>query len=188
MDALMAALVAALLTQAGDRTPWLAAILGDRYRQPGLVIAGIALATAVTNALGVFAGMLVAPILNPNARALMLAVALGSAGVSALFPLKHPGRMEGWRLGAFFTTMVGVLAQGVGDRTQFITAALAMRSTLPWFAAIGATIGTLIIIVPAVLTGESGRQALPVAAIRIGTGVALVIAGIVSALGALRLI
>ena len=39
MDALMAALVAAALAQVGDRPAWLAAILADRYRAPGLVVA-----------------------------------------------------------------------------------------------------------------------------------------------------
>ncbi|MBY0520270.1 MAG: TMEM165/GDT1 family protein [Sphingomonas sp.] len=188
MDALMAAFVAALLTQAGDRTAWLAALLGDRYRQPGLVIAGVAIAIAVTNVLGVFAGMLVAPILTPNARTLMLAVALVSAGSSALFRLKHPGAMEGWRLGALATALVGVLAQGVGDRMQFITAALAIDTALPWLAAVGATLGSMVIIVPAVLGGEAWRRALPMTAIRTGTGAVLIMAGLWSGLGALRLI
>ncbi len=188
MDALMAAFVAALLAQAGDRTPWLAAILGDRYQKPALVILGVGIAVAVTNALGVFAGLLIAPILTPNARALVLCAALVSAGGSALFSIKHPGRMEGWRLGAVTTSLVGVLAQGVGDRTQFITAALAIRSPLPWFAAIGATIGSLVIIIPAVLAGEAGRRAMPIVAIRIGTGAILIGAGLLSGLSAFRLI
>lgn len=188
MDALMVAFVAALLTQAGDRTPWLAAILADRYQRPAAVIAGIAIAIAATNALGVAGGMLIAPILTPEARALILAFALGSAGISALWPIKHPGRMEGWRLGAFATSLIGVAAQGVGDRTQFITAALAIRSPLPWFAAIGATIGSLAIIIPAVMAGEAGRRALPMPAIRVGTGIVLILGGIASGLGALRLI
>lgn len=188
MDALMAAFVAALLTQAGDRTPWLAAILGDRYDRPIAVIAGIAVAIAATNALGVAAGRLVAPILTPDARALMLAVALLSAGGSALFAVKHPGRMAGWRIGAFATSLVGVLAQGVGDRLQFITAALAIASPLPWFAAVGATLGSMVVIVPAVITGEAGRGRLPITAIRIVTGLVLILAGLWAGLGALRLI
>jgi len=188
MDALMAALVAALVTQAGDRTPWLAATLGDRYHRPAAVILGIAVAITAVNALGVAAGILIAPRLSPNARALMLAAALISAGVSALLPLKHPGQMQGWRLGAFATSLIGVLAQGIGDRTQFITAAIAARSTLPWFAAIGATIGSLVVIVPAVLAGEQGRRALPLGAMRIATAALLIIAGLIFGLGALRLI
>ena len=44
MDALMAAIVAGALAQIGDRPAWLAAILADRYRAPGIVILAAALA------------------------------------------------------------------------------------------------------------------------------------------------
>ena len=48
----MAAIVAALLAQVSDRTPWAVAALGDRYDEKGAVIAGVALALAFGNAVG----------------------------------------------------------------------------------------------------------------------------------------
>lgn len=188
MDALMAAFVAALLIQLGDRNAWFAAILADRYGKPIPVIAAATIGIAATNALGVVAALLMAPILTPNARALMLALALLSAGGSALFASKHPGQMDGWRLGAFATSLIGMLAIGVGDRLQFVTAGLALASPLPWFAAIGATIGSVVVIVPAAMLGERRWLALPITAIRMGTGGVLIIAGLWTLLGALRLI
>ncbi|OYY79699.1 MAG: UPF0016 family membrane protein [Sphingomonas sp. 28-62-20] len=188
MDALMAAFVAALLVQAGDRTPWLAAILADRFQRPGQVIAAAILALTITNILGAIAGALMAPILTPNARALLVAFALVSAGVTALGTLKHPGEMAGWRTGAFLTSLIGLAALGVGDRTQFVTAALAAGGTPPAFAAVGATLGSLVVVIPALLAGAAARQALPLAAIRIGTGAVLIVAGIGAGLSALRLI
>ena len=54
MDALMAALVAGALAQAGDRPAWLAAILSDRYRSPLPILLAAALALALASALATF--------------------------------------------------------------------------------------------------------------------------------------
>jgi putative Ca2+/H+ antiporter (TMEM165/GDT1 family) len=187
MDALMAALVAALFTQASDRTPWTAALLGDRHASKAAVIAATALAIALGNAIGVVGGVVVAPLLSPNARDLLLAFALVSAGASGCWPIKPP-KLRDWRLGAFGTSLVAIGMLGFGDRTQFITAALAARSTTPALAAVGATIGALAVNVPAILVGTRDLRTAPSAAVRIGAAVALLIFGVVQGLGALRLI
>lgn len=183
----MAALVAALLTQASDRTPWTAALLGDRYAGKGAVIAATALALALGNALGVVGGIIVAPLLSPNASALLLAFALVSAGVSACWPIK-PARLREWRVGAFMTSLVSIGMLGFGDRTQFITAALAARSTTPALAAVGATIGALAVNVPVILLGTRGLRQAPTTALRLTAAVLLLGFGAVQGMGALRLI
>lgn len=184
----MAAFVAALLTQATDRTPWTLAILADRYDRPLTLIAATIIAVATANALGAFAGALMAPILTPNASALLLALALGSAGISALFKPKLPDRFTGSRAGAFLTTLIGLLAMAMGDRTQFVTAALATRTPWPAFAAIGATLGSLAIVIPAMAMGEATYRALPLTPIRLGIAGVLIVIGLVMAAGALRLV
>lgn len=191
MDALMAALVAVLLIQASDRTPWTAALLGDRYSgrgaNKGAVIAGTALALIAGNALGVAGGMLVAPSLSPNARDLMLAVALLSGGATAFWPLK-PAKSRDWRLGALASSALAIALLGIGDRTQFVTAALAARGATPALAGVGAVLGALAVTIPAILLGERRCRKLPVTPIRIAAATLLTIAGAVQALAALRLI
>ncbi|MES2021163.1 MAG: TMEM165/GDT1 family protein [Pseudomonadota bacterium] len=187
MDVLMAALVAALLTQVSDRTPWAAAALADRYDNKGVVIAGVALALAFGNALGAIGGMVVAPMLSPNAQGLLLALALLSGGVAGFWPIK-PAKVPSWRLGAFGSSFVAVAMLGFGDRMQFITAALAAQATTPAFAAIGATIGSIAVTVPAILLGEKGMRKLPTTALRLVAAAVLMVAGAVQALSALRLI
>lgn len=187
MDALMAALVAALLTQASDRTPWTAALLGDRYSGKGAVIAGTAVALILGNTLGVVGGVIVAPLLSPNARDLLLALALFSGGVTAFWPPKSP-KSGTWRLGAFASSVVAVALLGFGDRMQFVTAALAARSTTPALAAVGAVVGALAVNIPAILLGERRWRRLPVAALRIGAAALLTIGGAIQGLAALRLI
>jgi putative Ca2+/H+ antiporter (TMEM165/GDT1 family) len=188
MDALMAAFVAAMLAQASDRTPWLTAILSTRFARPGPVIAGTAIALALINAVGAIGGAIIGPRISLNAQSLLLALALLSAGVSALVAIKPPDRLAGWRIGAFMTSLLGVALLGLGDRTQFITAALAARSPTPALAAVGATLGALVVNVPAIIAGEDARKTLPLTAIRIGVGTIFIIAGAAIGFSALRLI
>ncbi|HEU4959656.1 MAG TPA: TMEM165/GDT1 family protein [Sphingomonas sp.] len=182
----MAALVAAALAQATDRSAVLAARLGDRFARPGAALAGLALALVVVNAIAAAGAVLVAPILTPNAKALLLALALLSAGGAALFKPKPPkGEARG---GAFVAGLAGGLALGLGDRAQFITFALAARTPIPELAAAGAVLGGLAAIVPSLLLGERGRARLPEPAIRLTIAAVLIVAGAVAGLSALRLL
>ena len=184
----MAALVAAALAQVGDRTAWLAAILSDRYRKPQLVILAAAFALLLAGSLAVAGGIAVAPLLTPNARQLMLALALILQGGGALLPVKAPDPLRGWRTGAVATTMLGLFILAFGDGIQFIVVALALRSAVPMLAAVGATIGSLVVIVPAAVLGEAAWTALPLVAARRIIGGLFIVAALWLGLGALGLI
>lgn len=188
MDALMAAFVAAILIELGDRTPWLAAILADRFAKRGTVLVATLLALAIGNGIAGYGGGIVAAYLTPNARALLLSLALLSAGSGAFGRLKAPDRLAKWRIGAFATSFFGIAILAFGDRTQFATAAFAARSDAPVLAAIGGTLGAGLVNGAAILAGEGVRARLPIRAIRIGTGVLLCLVGAISGLSALRLI
>lgn len=184
----MAALVAAALAQVGDRTAWLAAILADRFARPGLVIAMAAFALLAASGIAAAGGALIAPLLAPNAKQLMLALALILQGGGALFAAKPPERLDSWRIGAAATSALGLFILAFGDGVQFIVVTLAARSPVPAFAAAGAMIGSLAIIAPAALMGEAGWTKLPLSGVRIAIGVLFLIVGLVLALGAVRLI
>ena len=184
----MAAIVAAALAQIGDRTAWLAAILGDRYRKPAVIIVAAAIALAGASALAATAGAYLAPKLAPNAKTVMLGLALVLQGGGAVFPAKPPERLGGWRLGAALTSAIGLFILAFGDGVQFIVAALAARSPVPALAAVGATLGSLMVVVPAVAMGEAAWTRLPLKPIRIAIGAVFVVAGIVIGLSGLALI
>jgi len=158
MDALMAALVAALVVEATDRTPWLIALLADRFAKRGTVIVAALLALAAGFALVAVGGALIGARLIPEARQLFLAVALLNAGITAFFPVKPPDRLTGWRLGAAATTFLGVFILAFGGRTQFIVMALAERGAQPALAAIGATVGSVAVVMLAALSGEAAHR------------------------------
>ena len=188
VDALMAALVLGAICQAGDKTPWLAAILADRFRSPALVIDAAAVALAGNYALGFVAALWIAPLLTPEARQLLLALALVLAGLSTTLRSRSPDRLSGWRLGAVATSVLGLAIMIVGDRMQFIVLGLAARSELPWLAAVGGTLGALSVVAPAAVIGERRWLALPQPAIRIASALVLVVTGVIAGLNAVRLL
>lgn len=189
MDALMAGLVLGALCVAGDRTPWLAAILADRYRAArGLVIAAAALAFLGNYMLGALGGILVAPLLSPEARGLLLALSLILAGLGVSWRQKAPDRLAGWRLGPFGTSALGLAIMIFGDRMQLIAAALATRPPLPWLAAAGATLGALAVVVPAIVIGEARWMALPRRLICTASAAILTLSGVIIGLRSIALI
>ena len=188
MDALMAALVLGALTQLGDRTPWLAAILADRYRSTATLVVAAAVALLLNNVVGTVGGVLVAKLLTPNAKLLLLALALVLAGVTVQLGRKSPDRLAGWKLGAFGTSVLGLAILAFGDRMQFVTAALAARTTLPWAAPVGATLGALAVCVPAIVLGEERWLALPLRPVKIVSGAVLTVGGIIMGLSAVGLV
>ncbi|HEU0043214.1 TMEM165/GDT1 family protein [Sphingomonas sp.] len=184
----MAALVAVALAQVGDRPAHLAAILADRYRAPGLVIVAALLALAAASGIAAAGGALIAPIMTPEARQLLLALALLLQGGGALWRGKPPERLAGWKLGAFPTSLLGLFILFFGDGVMFVVLALAARSEVPALAALGATLGALAVVVPAVLLGEAAWTRLPLVTTRRVIGALFVVASLWLGMGALRLV
>jgi len=184
----MAAMVAAALAQIGDRPAWLAAILADRYRAPFTVIVAAALALLAAGGLAAAAGALLAPRLTPEAKLLMVALALLFQGFGGFARAKMPDRLEGWKLGALVTGTLGLFILAFGDGVEFIVLTLAARTPFPWLAAAGATIGSLAVIAPAALLGEQGWTRLPLRTARIGASALFLLAAAVLALNALDLV
>ena len=184
----MAAIVLGAITQLSEKTPWLAAIFADRFRRPALVVLAAVLALVFNYAIGVAAGLAVAALLTPEARLLLLALALVLAGAGTGFRFRRPDALEGWRTGPAFTSIAGLAIMAFGDRMQFVVAALAARSSLPWAAMVGAVIGGTAVNMVAVALGEAAWLRLPLQALRIAAAAILLIAGVVIGLNALRLI
>jgi len=187
MEAIVPAFLLAVLTQLGERPAVLTAILADRFRRPILVALAAGLAHAIGNGAAAAAGMVIAPMMTPNAQSMFLAVALVFGGVGGLWPVKAPDRLAKWRLGAFLTPLLGVLILAFGERTQFFTLALSVRG-LPWLAAAGATIGAFGVAFVAAVLGEKQWGAIPFRWPRIGIALLFLIAGVWVGLGALRLL
>ncbi len=146
------------------------------------------LAQTLVAAVAAGGGAIVGPMLTPNARALMLGLALVAAAMSALWRPREPDRVEQWRLGVHSTAFLSTFSLALGDRTAFITFALAARTPTPALAAIGAVAGTLVLAGVAVAVGEDRWRRLPRRAISMAAGAILLLTGLAAAASGLRLI
>ena len=187
MDALLTSFVAAFLGEWGDKTQLLLAVLVARTGRPSTAFAGIALAVAAASLFAGFAGAALVGMIPIRATGLLVALALGLAGLAGLFWRRtpDPGSLT---LPLFVAAFIMALAAQVGDRTLFITFALAARFDAPLLAAAGATAGALAACVPAALLGDTLAKTVPLRAIRLGSAALFLLAAIATALSALRLI
>jgi len=185
MEALVPAILLALLAQPGDRPALLTAILADRFRRPPLVALAAALAHGIGSVAAALAGG--ALVLTPEAQSLLLAIALVAGGVTALWRTALPSRLERWHFGPFLTPLAGVFVLALGEQTQFFTFALA-ASGMPWFAAAGSTLGAAAVAMAAALLGEARWYALPLRWLRLGAAAIFLVAGTVLALNGLDLL
>ncbi|MBM7405468.1 MULTISPECIES: TMEM165/GDT1 family protein [Sphingomonas] len=187
METLVPAFVAVLLAQLFDPPARLAAVLADRFGRAG-VTAGLILAHVAGFLAAAAGGALIAPGMSPNARVLLLALALIFAGAGGLARTKLADRLTNWRIGSFATAFLGIFILAFGDRSQFLALALAAWSGSPVLAAIGSTVAGVAVGAIAATVGERawcrwpGRRAAG-----LGVSALLVVAGAVLAVRALRL-
>jgi Ca2+/H+ antiporter, TMEM165/GDT1 family len=185
MEALVTSFVAAFLAGWGDKSQRVAAMFGESMKRPLLAFAGIALALAASNAVAAIAGLYVATTINLRALTLLTALALLFAGGSGLF-LGRPPKPATTRL-PLLSAFILILAAEMGDRTQFLTFALAGRFDSAVFAAAGATAGCLAAIAPAFLLGDEFTAKAPLRAIRYAVAALFLVTGFIVAVQALRL-
>jgi len=189
MDALLPAFLAAALAEIGDKTQFLAVLLAMRYRStPMAVLAGIAVAAIANSLIAGIGGGFLAGQIGFRPITLLLALALVFTGVGGLFPQKQPKMGMYDRLGPFAASAVAFFILEFGDKTQFLTFALAARAHAPLLAASGAAAGIILASAPAVLLGDQLTTMLPIRAARIGIGILFALVGTIVALGALRIL
>lgn len=185
MEALVTSFVAALLATWSDKTQLIAAVQAGRTGRPLPVLAGLALALAASNLVAALAGLYIAQTINVRAQTLLLALALLFAGASGLIR-RRPPKAATARL-PLLATFILCLAAEMGDRTQFLTFALAGRFDSVAFAAAGATAGALAACLPALLLGERLQEATPFRALRYAGAALFLVTGFIVAVQALRL-
>jgi putative Ca2+/H+ antiporter (TMEM165/GDT1 family) len=188
VDALLISFLAAALGEFGDRTQLLVVLLAVRFGRPAPVLAGVAVGGLVSALLAAAAGVTVSGIITLRAISLLVAVALIYAGATGMFEKKPLTLGERWRTGPFLTTAVCFFLAEFGDKSQFMTFAIAAQYDVLLLAALGATAGMTAAAAPAALLADRFAATLPLKAIRIGAAILFLLAGFIVAINALRLI
>lgn len=188
MEALLTTFVAAALGEWGDKTQLLVIALAVRYRRPLPILAGI-FGAALANALiAAFGGTLVHDMITLRAISLLVALALVFAGIAGLIRPKPYESGGTSRAGPFLVAAASFFVLEFGDKTQFLTFALAAQFDAFALAAAGATAGVMVASVPAALLGDGLAKAVPLKAIRIGLGALFLAIGLFVGISALRLV
>jgi putative Ca2+/H+ antiporter (TMEM165/GDT1 family) len=162
------------------------AMLAARSDRPGRVLIGLFVAALVSSLAAAYAGILIGAAITIRAMTLMVALALLFAGVSGLIRRTEPTAGSS-KTPLILAAFVLCLAAEIGDRTQFLTFALAGRFNSPALAAAGATAGIFSAALPAALLGARLKTIVPMRALRIGGAILFLLAGFFTAINALQL-
>lgn len=188
MDALLTCFVAAALGEWGDKTQLLVIALAIRYRRPLPILAGVLAASLANSLIAAFGGTIVHDMVPLRALSLLVALALVFAGIAGLIrptPYKSDGTS---RAGPFLVAAASFFVLEFGDKTQFLTFALAAQYDAFALAAAGATAGIMLASISAALLGDALAKAAPLKGIRIGLGALFLAIGLFVGVSALRLI
>ena len=142
-------------------------------------------AAAVSNGIAAYAGGFVADIITVQATTLLLAVAMGFAGIAGLIR-RGPPSPGSSRVPVFVAALILLLAAELGDRTQFLAFAFAARFDAPVLAGAGATAGIMAAGIPAALLADRLRPQLERRAIRLGIAGLFLLGGITLGLAAFQ--
>jgi Ca2+/H+ antiporter, TMEM165/GDT1 family len=188
MDSLIATFLTLILSETGDRTQLLAAALAVRFGRDRPVIAGFALAALANCLISAFAGSYIQQMISQDPLRLFNGLAYFLAGIGMLAWRRKTDLLEGWKIGPFLTSFLGLFILQLGDKGQFVIGANAAMAEHWLFPAIGGWLGMLVAVVPAILLKERLAKLLPLGALRIGGGVLLTLFGLFQALRAWRII
>ena len=185
MDVLFLAAVAAFLAEWGDKTQLVVAMLAAGTRKPGQVLIGLFLAALASSVVAALAGDWIADTVTIRAMTLLTALALLFAAASGV--LRKTGKVPLEARIPLLSAFILCLAAEMGDRTQFLTFALAGRFDGAAFAAAGATLGIAAACIPAAALGARLSTAVPLRPIRWAVAGLFLVAGFAVAVNALQL-
>jgi putative Ca2+/H+ antiporter (TMEM165/GDT1 family) len=173
---------AVALGEIGDKTQLLALMLTARYKRPGAILAGIAVATLANHLLAGAVGAWVASLLSPQLMRWGLGLSFIAMAAWLLVPDRDDGldagRRQGLKLGVFGITLVAFFLAEMGDKTQLATVGLAAKFQADWLAVIaGSTLGLLLANAPVVWWGGKLLQRIPMQAVRIGAATLFALLG-----------
>jgi putative Ca2+/H+ antiporter (TMEM165/GDT1 family) len=188
MDALLSALVAALLAEWGDRTQLLVIALAARYRSVTPILLGVLVGALANSMLAAAGGILVGDMITLRAMSLLVALAMLFAGVGGLIGRSTPDMGGGWKVGAFVTTAACFFLLEFGDKTQFLTFSIAGRFDSLMLAGFGATAGVVAANVPAMVLADRLPEIVSLKAVRLTISALFIVTGFIVAVNALRLV
>lgn len=176
------------LGEMGDKTQLLAMLLAARFKRPGVIIAGILVATLLNHAAAGALGGWFAGLLGPEWLRWVIGGSFLAMAAWMLVPdrLDAPDAAPG-RLGVFGATLIAFFLAEMGDKTQIATVALAARYAELGAVVTGTTLGMMLANVPAVLCGDRIARRLSMAWMHRIAAAVFAVLGVVTLISGARL-
>jgi putative Ca2+/H+ antiporter (TMEM165/GDT1 family) len=186
MEAFTISTASIVVGELGDKTQLLTLILAARLRKPIPIIAGILAATLVSNIAACLIGEWVGELITPQILRWLLSISFLAVAAWAIIPDKieedEDVKIRG-HYGIFVLTAVTFFLAEMGDKTQFVSMALAAKYHDLFSVVAGTTLGMMIVNVPTVLFADRALKWVPVKMVRIIAALIYAVLGVVTLLG-----
>lgn len=170
MEALINTTLVVALGEMGDKTQVLALLLAVRYGRPWPILLGIFLATLCTMGVTAFLGSSLSGMLQPVLLRWLLVMMFLAVAVWTLIPEDDDDDESASPISStslIVTAFVTFLLAELGDKSQVATLVMAAKYHQFDMVMIGATLGEMLAIAPAVLLGKTTAQWIPLKWIRL---------------------
>lgn len=144
------------------------------------------LSAAITAALAGLAGMGIASLLAPNAKAMLVAIALLLAAAEMVWPWRWRMAEEPTR--SSFAILVVLVAAQIGDGARFLILAITLATGAPWLAVLGGAVGSGAVLTLGWSLGPLPAHAGTLRRVRLALATVLAVTGVVIGISARGLI
>ena len=177
MPAFFLTMLATVMASFGGRDYRLVAHLSSRLGASPILLAIAWLSAAVTAVLAGLAGMGLAALLAPNAKSMLVAIALVLAAAELAWPWQWRQAEEPTR--SSFAILLVLVAAQIGDGARFLILAITIATGAPWLAILGGAVGSAAVLAVGWNLGTQPDAARIFRRIRVGLAAALALAGVV---------
>ncbi len=154
------------VAEIGDRSLFLAILLGVRYRRLWPVFWGMVTGLFLNQVLSAFAGVWLFSVLPAQWHGLLVGTVFLAMAIWVLFPEDESNAEKLTARSIFLTSAVAFFILEMADKTQLAVVTLAGASGNVWPVVLGATVGILLVTTPALLLGWRFAAALPMRTLR----------------------
>ncbi len=153
-DAVLVSFGLSMASEMGDKTQIVAFSMAAETKDPASILGGIALATVLNQTLSSLAGDWIGERLDPRALAVVLGISFLLFAAWVLHAENDEVAPVRRRWGTLVTAALVFFLSEMGDKTQFLTVALAARYRSVLGVTVGTTLGMLVSDGLAVFLGE----------------------------------
>jgi putative Ca2+/H+ antiporter (TMEM165/GDT1 family) len=176
------------MTELGDKTQLLMALLSVRLKRPMPILAGLLVATLThrlaAGAVAAWAsGMIATQILQSVVGLAFVGLALWvlAASEESLMPIDAEEWVE--KLGPFMAAAAAFFLAEIGDKTQIATLALVARFDMPLVVSLGTTCGLLLVSLPVLALGRLVGSRLQLRVANLALAIFLAVMGVMTFMG-----